>query len=772
MLPVLRETWTITAIDGNIEQHLTGMNSSSAPRYSLRSRNRANPSPSGANTAARESPKRQKVATASAADGRFIQDPTTGSRVYTQDAIGVVQKYCASLDTQPTFALSSRSVGGPRLTAEDARHDAAFEACVYLHNAGLLEYNHFPHQTTTLAALSRENKAGLDNPQRQPTFYKLVRDTPTDRLFATVFRVVDGDRSCRPFACLTSHPFPSMAPFWITHNNLRFQIETRRSTAFQTTFLRRAQIFKYNVQLLRLMSRDKSFTPDKLNYVFVPLSATWNPSGSYVSQSVPLDVEGLILWDEMKRAFSGWARDAKETKTDIIQNARDTLFHVGKGNDEFAPLHQLIRTIPRSQLPAEFKESAKGSKKQHPLYVEGRRFEAFGAGTGALLYTPLKSCTTAAFLFAPIMKYLDEALNIKELNWRVFEGAIGGEFMRHALSTAFSSEGQRFEFFGKHDLEPAPYNKELMRFTGGDTITNLHMGLSLAVTEPPTSSLHQLHSKLSQLQMNSTFTTSALLCHLPEWVFDNPQTHPTNADLIPTSITNRRKPRTLSKKGVADVVESLVAAGYFSGGHVLAFRTQKILKIPIPEIVSSWDSLAAMAHLALPPQDTPDDGCAADAVAYLEGILGIKLRIPHLVRRALLSFYTVVSTRYLARFSGAPNPAKLTRLMGSIQNRKTLAALSVNAHLHDHIFTDEADEDERDEYIVAMQISQAQALEEAERQGRRPRMYWESENLHNTFEPVRPLFGALAISEGLSLDAAAGFFDREVVPFFNTFLAP
>lgn len=53
----------------------------------------------------------------------------------------------------------------------------------------------------------------------------------------------------------------------------------------------------------------------------------------------------------------------------------------------------------------------------------------------------------------------------------------------------------------------------------------------------------------------------------------------------------------------------------------------------------------------------------------------------------------------------------------------------MNAHLHERILIDEAGEDERDEYIVTMQIWQAQELEEAERMGRRPGMYWIGVNL-------------------------------------------
>lgn len=83
-------------------------------------------------------------------------------------------------------------------------------------------------------------------------------------------------------------------------------------------------------------------------------------------------------------------------------------------------------------------------------------------------------------------------------------------------------------------------------------------------------------------------------------------------------------------------MESLIAAAYFSGGHALAFRAQKILTTPIPEVIGSWASLAGMAHLALPPQGTTEDARGAEAVSYLEGIIGTTLRTPHLISKALV----------------------------------------------------------------------------------------------------------------------------------------
>lgn len=184
------------------------------------------------------------LASAEADPLRFIQDPTTGSRAYTCDAIDVLHKYCSSLDAQPSFVLSSNSgsfvckvglpvyppesthsvTGGARLSAQDAKLNASFEACLYLHSAGYLEYHHFPHETTTLVELSRENNAGLDNPRRQPTFHRLIRSAPADRLFATVFRVVDGNRTCRPFTCVMPRPTPWLPSFWVTYRDFRFQI--------------------------------------------------------------------------------------------------------------------------------------------------------------------------------------------------------------------------------------------------------------------------------------------------------------------------------------------------------------------------------------------------------------------------------------------------------------------------------------------------------------------------------------------------------------------
>ncbi|KDQ07465.1 hypothetical protein BOTBODRAFT_48758 [Botryobasidium botryosum FD-172 SS1] len=680
-------------------RHLLEGSSSSPPSHSEEVSNEV--------IAGGPSAKRPKLADASGDMLRFIQGPTTGSYIYARDASDALRKYSASPESGATLSTSSTPsgsllctavlfpahpaphtvTGGAHSLAEDAKCDAAFEACLYLYNAGKLEDSYFPHQTTTLVALSRQAQAGLNNSQRQSTLYR-TRDLSTDICFPSIFSVVEGNGSCQSSACVTPRPMPLVPQFWVEYQDLRFRLSVWRGKPFEVDSFRQQSMRDYTTELLRLASCSANFEPDEPNYSFVSMPANWTPSGDCESTlpSTLLEVQGVISWDEVERCC-----------TDIT-GPHTTSTYAGGLN---------------------------ASKREH-IYLKGRSFKPFGAGgrSGGHICAMVE----AAYLFAPVMKYMDKMLTIKELNWRVLGGAYSDEFSRRALSTSFSKEGQELEFFG-------------------DSILNIHMGLCLAVTLPPNSSLRGARSTLHRLPTNATFVASALRCHLTEWIFDAPDDRGKNASRVPASIIDDKKARQFTKKQVADVVKSLVAAGYFSGGHALAFRAKDIIGIPIPEVVGSWASLATMAHLALPLQDAVADQWCVETVGYVEGIIGRTLQTPHVARQALVSsivwvnldwrlnpgprphplspfvgevtykfwyliFVPVVTTRYLIHFSGSSNPGKLSKSLSrwfaripqdEALNRRTLAALSVNAGLHERLWVGEADEDDRDEYIVVMQ---------------------------------------------------------------------
>jgi endoribonuclease Dicer len=102
----------------------------------------------------------------------FIQDPTTGGRIYLKDATGVVYKYIADGNakgptSKPLFEYESlpgriyvctvslfqhsplpKVTGPPAQTKGEARRQACYETCCKLFKMGYLEHGYFPRPST------------------------------------------------------------------------------------------------------------------------------------------------------------------------------------------------------------------------------------------------------------------------------------------------------------------------------------------------------------------------------------------------------------------------------------------------------------------------------------------------------------------------------------------------------------------------------------------------------------------------------------------------
>ncbi|KZV65685.1 hypothetical protein PENSPDRAFT_737573 [Peniophora sp. CONT] len=251
----------------------------------------------------------------------------------------------------------------------------------------------------------------------------------------------------------------------------------------------------------------------------------------------------------------------------------------------------------------------------------------------------------------------------------------------------------------------------------------------------------------------------------------------------------------LGDKAVADVVESIIGAAYMTGGRETALKACKALCVGVPRI-DRWQDFAKMA-LAPPPQVTSK--LRAGTVEAIERILGAKFVRPHLLAQALthasIQGYEMTCYERLEFLGDAildflvinhiynkyttMSPGALTMLKGSMVSNATLAAVCVEAGLHEYLMFESLTlANGMDAYAARIKQKQREEYAEAEREGRAPGQYWldiEGPKPIGGLNPlaqiisdvVESIIGAIYISDNFGLEGCTKFYDRVLRPFYD-----
>ncbi|KAI0049624.1 ribonuclease III [Auriscalpium vulgare] len=241
----------------------------------------------------------------------------------------------------------------------------------------------------------------------------------------------------------------------------------------------------------------------------------------------------------------------------------------------------------------------------------------------------------------------------------------------------------------------------------------------------------------------------------------------------------------LGDKAVADVAEAIIGAAYQSGGREIALKASKALCIAVPR-VDRWSDFARKA-LAPPPDVTAQ--LKPGSVEAVESILGHRFHRPHLLAQALthasiqgyemtcyerlefigdaiLDFLVI---RHIYERDTHLSPGALTLLKGAMVNNQALAAVCVNAGLHEYLMFESFNLGNNIQtFAESLRAKQVEEYNLAANEGRSPRQYWlEIEPPKALSDVVESVIGAIYISDDFSPDGIQVFYEKVLKPFYD-----
>ena len=281
-----------------------------------------------------------------------IQDPTTGGRIYLQDATTTLYRYAASArskglhishnqrlfefqDIQDGFESPRVHVctivlpgtpidkisGDPASSKAQARRIACFKACELLFKSGLLDFRLVPlpsalraQKHNDLRNLSEKDssidpKTSGTRPygRKRPDFWVNARGDPTT-LYPSVIFIKDSEDSSEysPIAILTRQPLPDLQSFRLFSSGVGTPVQFYKAAPLQIDEKRLKDIHMYTVRVCRaVMNKPLSCSLEDMLYFFLPLSSSWRPPdrlGLDVS-----DIFGDVPWNLVSLAADHWA---------------------------------------------------------------------------------------------------------------------------------------------------------------------------------------------------------------------------------------------------------------------------------------------------------------------------------------------------------------------------------------------------------------------------------------------------------------------------------
>lgn len=298
-------------------------------------------------------------------DDDCIEDPTTGGRIYLQDAITVTYRLAAGLGTanddqpdpalfefeeswhasgtSPTYVCTvvfppgaplSKFSGPSCASISQARRTACYHVCLELFNRNVLDYRLFPLPTNITSP--RDNTAmptstkdetivvGLPDsqtdpkpigihcyPRKQPDFWKLKDNTNCDRLYPTIISttyLADPQKPYGPMLILTRQPLPPLPSFKVFFSGMPATIHLTQGASFEVEGERLEDLHGYTLRVCRAIL-NKAFTCEleKMQYFFAPLATSWKvPKNNQHKQWKFPNIFEHIPWELVTLAANSW----------------------------------------------------------------------------------------------------------------------------------------------------------------------------------------------------------------------------------------------------------------------------------------------------------------------------------------------------------------------------------------------------------------------------------------------------------------------------------
>ncbi|KAG5638993.1 hypothetical protein H0H81_007901 [Sphagnurus paluster] len=297
---------------------------------------------------------------ASDAEHAFIEDPTTGSRIYRHTSVDAMERIASSrlrsneflrLNEQhkgpgsaSTFMYSviipglCDITGPPRLSKDDAKRAACYRACQNLASIGLIDCRVFPPSTKLADNFGHAfDRTSLDSKpsgtkrylKKEPDFWTNTRDVPIISLFPVIISTNHTDEDGKPYAplaILTRQPLPDLQNFRLFYSGVPSVVSIKRGAPLRIEAAQVQDLHLYTLRICRLIS-NKYYDATLANtvYFIAPLALTWKPSNDDVFNN-PLGlpcISEYIPWDLVSLAARSYSIPLKkavtleETESDI-----------------------------------------------------------------------------------------------------------------------------------------------------------------------------------------------------------------------------------------------------------------------------------------------------------------------------------------------------------------------------------------------------------------------------------------------------------------------
>jgi len=302
--------------------------------------------------------------------GEYIQDPTTGGRIYLQDATTVIYRYASRMQSKGTtnrrlfeFQDIHKEFGIPRAhicsidlpgtpinkiagdtlpSKAEARRSACFRACEKLYNLGSLDCQLVPLPCNLRAQHEYERNKNSEKDsfpeikqsgtrsylRKLPNFWKNIPTTIPSVLYPTIVYTAapsEGSHSFGPIVILTREPLPSLHSFRIFFSGIPIHIHFQKALPIQVDETRIKDIHAYTVRICRtIMNKALVCSLEETAYFFLPLPIDWclpldNDMG------IP-DIVETIPWDLVSLAGQHWAVPIKRTSAeDLVNDLQDAV---------------------------------------------------------------------------------------------------------------------------------------------------------------------------------------------------------------------------------------------------------------------------------------------------------------------------------------------------------------------------------------------------------------------------------------------------------------
>ncbi|KAJ3922820.1 hypothetical protein F5877DRAFT_87971 [Lentinula edodes] len=269
----------------------------------------------------------------------FIKDPTTGSRLYPQDAMNAMHilavddgksgdeeslynpmfdfdiqddgRFVCRVKAAGQFQDVQQSWSTPSSTKAGARRLASYDACAHLYERGLLDSRVFPKNWTIppdsdiLPAFDPIVVGTRVYGKKLPTFWSnsaLFSLGSLNRLYPVIISIESGANTIPPHApllLLTRQPLPDVPMFNVFFAGLPTRISLTRAEPFMVNEHQLQDIHSYNNQLWRgVLNKPYSAALNETLALYAPLHSSW--------RSGILDVSSHISWDLISATVENW----------------------------------------------------------------------------------------------------------------------------------------------------------------------------------------------------------------------------------------------------------------------------------------------------------------------------------------------------------------------------------------------------------------------------------------------------------------------------------